>query len=140
MPAWIDTHCHLDAPEFSADAAGVRERAAAAGVVHCILPAVEVGNFAALDSRRAKTLMSFLPAYLLERSARWIVFTATASIRAILSAMGAHCLEVGAADGACVAGGADEWGRYYSNDPRVMAGFLPSARRIPKLWRSCRGD
>jgi hypothetical protein len=95
---------------------------------------VEVGNFAALDSRRAKVLMSFLPAHLLERSARWIVFTATASIRGILSAMGARCLEVGAADGACVAGGADEWGRYYSNDPRVMAGFLPSARRIPALW------
>lgn len=48
MPAWIDTHCHLDAPEFSADAAAVRERAAAAGVVHCVLPAVEVGNFTAV--------------------------------------------------------------------------------------------
>ncbi|MDB5872914.1 MAG: deoxyribonuclease protein-like protein [Ramlibacter sp.] len=48
MPAWIDTHCHLDAAEFSADAAGVRARAAAGGVVHCVLPAVEVGNFAAV--------------------------------------------------------------------------------------------
>ena len=48
MPAWIDTHCHLDAPEFSADADAVRERAAAAGVVHCVLPAVEVGNFEAV--------------------------------------------------------------------------------------------
>ncbi|MDB5882585.1 MAG: deoxyribonuclease protein-like protein [Ramlibacter sp.] len=46
MPAWIDTHCHLDAQEFRGDVAGVRERAAAAGVSHCILPAVEVGNFA----------------------------------------------------------------------------------------------
>ena len=101
---------------------------------------VEVGNFAALDSRRAKILMSFMPAYFLERAARWIVFTATTSIRGILSAMGGRCMEVGAADGACVAGGADEWGRYYSNDPRVMAGFLPSARRIPALWRSHHGD
>lgn len=48
MPAWIDTHCHLDAPEFSADRAAVRERAAAAGVVHCVLPAVEAGNFTAV--------------------------------------------------------------------------------------------
>src|SRR5688572_9828604 len=101
---------------------------------------VEVGNFAALDSRRARMLMSFLPAYFLERSARWIVFTATASIRAILSAMGGRCMEVGTADDARVAGGADEWGRYYSKDPRVMAGFLPSARRIPALWRSHHGD
>ena len=48
MPAWIDTHCHLDAAEFSADAAAVRSRAAAQGVFHCVLPAVEVGNFAAV--------------------------------------------------------------------------------------------
>ena len=41
MPAWIDTHCHLDAPEFSADADAVRERAAVAGVVHCVVPAVD---------------------------------------------------------------------------------------------------
>ena len=101
---------------------------------------VEVGNFAALDSRRAGVLMSFMPAYFLEGSARWLVFTATASIRRILCAMGGRCVEVGSADGACVSGGADEWGRYYSADPRVMAGFLPSARRIPALWRTHHGD
>ena len=48
MTAWIDTHCHLDAAEFSADSADVRARAASQGVVHCVLPAVEVGNFAAV--------------------------------------------------------------------------------------------
>jgi TatD DNase family protein len=48
MPAWIDTHCHLDAAEFSADVEEVRARAAAAGVAHCIVPAVEVGNFDAV--------------------------------------------------------------------------------------------
>lgn len=101
---------------------------------------VEIGNFAAVDSRRAKILMSFMPEFFLALPARWIVFTATASIRALLTAMGGHCLELGAADGSCVAGGADEWGRYYSNDPRVMAGFLPAARRIPALWRSRHGD
>jgi hypothetical protein len=101
---------------------------------------VEVGNFAALDSRRARILMSFMPAFFLEQSARWIVFTATASIRGILAGLGGHCIEVSAADGARVAGGADEWGRYYSQDPRVMAGYLPSARRIPALWRSRHGN
>ena len=48
MPAWIDTHCHLDAAEFSADTDAVRARATAGGVVHCVLPAVEVANFAAV--------------------------------------------------------------------------------------------
>ncbi len=45
MPTWIDTHCHLDAPEFDADRAQVRERAQAAGVAHCILPAVAADHF-----------------------------------------------------------------------------------------------
>jgi TatD DNase family protein len=48
MAAWIDTHCHLDAPEFAADRTEVRERARHAGVTHCVLPAVEVGNFDAV--------------------------------------------------------------------------------------------
>ncbi|MES2243567.1 MAG: TatD family hydrolase [Pseudomonadota bacterium] len=45
MPHWIDTHCHLDAPEFDRDRAAVRARATAAGVVHCVLPAVGVFDF-----------------------------------------------------------------------------------------------
>lgn len=48
MPAWIDTHCHLDAPEFAADVQAVRARAAAGGVLHCVLPAVEVADFGAV--------------------------------------------------------------------------------------------
>lgn len=48
MTFWIDTHCHLDAREFSPDVAAVRARAAANGVAHCVLPAVEVGNFDAV--------------------------------------------------------------------------------------------
>lgn len=45
---WIDTHCHLDAPEFGADADAVRARAAAVGVVHCVLPAVAAADFDAV--------------------------------------------------------------------------------------------
>lgn len=48
MAPWIDTHCHLDAAEFGPDRAAVRDRAAAAGVSHCVLPAVEVANFQAV--------------------------------------------------------------------------------------------
>ncbi len=42
---WIDTHCHLDAPEFANDLAAVRQRARTAGVVHCVLPAVRAQDF-----------------------------------------------------------------------------------------------
>jgi TatD DNase family protein len=48
MTPWIDTHCHLDAGEFSRDRAAVRARAAREGVGHCVLPAVEVANFGAV--------------------------------------------------------------------------------------------
>jgi TatD DNase family protein len=47
MTGWIDTHCHLDAPEFAADVAEVRERARRRGVVHCVLPAVQAAHFEA---------------------------------------------------------------------------------------------
>ncbi|MBP8874289.1 MAG: TatD family hydrolase, partial [Polaromonas sp.] len=42
---WIDTHCHLDAPEFSGDYAQVRTQAAANNVAHCIIPAVHPDTF-----------------------------------------------------------------------------------------------
>jgi TatD DNase family protein len=44
--AWIDTHCHLDAPEFGPDRAAVRARAREAGVRHCVIPAVQAADFA----------------------------------------------------------------------------------------------
>lgn len=43
--AWIDTHCHLDAAEFDADRETVREQARAAGVQHCVIPAVARANW-----------------------------------------------------------------------------------------------
>jgi len=48
MKGWIDTHCHLDAPEFLGLHLPVRQRAASLGLVHCVLPAVEVANFDAV--------------------------------------------------------------------------------------------
>ncbi len=46
MPLWIDTHCHLDAPEFAADRSAVRAQAAAQDVALCVIPAVEVKSLA----------------------------------------------------------------------------------------------
>lgn len=45
MTFWIDTHCHLDAAEFDADRSAVRAAGRAAGVAHCVIPAVERGNW-----------------------------------------------------------------------------------------------
>jgi len=45
---WIDTHYHLDAAEFAPDRLAVRRAARALGVSQCLIPAVEVANFAAV--------------------------------------------------------------------------------------------
>lgn len=45
---WIDTHCHLDAPEFGPEherAVAAREQARTRGVGLCVIPAVERGNW-----------------------------------------------------------------------------------------------
>jgi TatD DNase family protein len=46
MASFVDTHCHLDAPEFGAEMPAIRARAAARGVALCVIPAVAVSNFA----------------------------------------------------------------------------------------------
>ena len=47
---WIDSHCHLDAPEFSEDRAAVFKRAQDVGVTWCVMPAVQAKDFAALQA------------------------------------------------------------------------------------------
>lgn len=52
---WIDSHCHLDAPELAADIVAVRDLARRRGVAHCVIPAVDAHNFDAVR-RLAHTL------------------------------------------------------------------------------------
>jgi len=92
---------------------------------------VEVGNLAGANCRAAMRMVALLPGYLLSRDYRWIVFTATSTVRGILESFGAPLVELARADGARVAGSPDLWGRYYEKDPRVLAGYLPASRRIP---------
>lgn len=48
MAAFVDTHCHLDAPEFARDTMDVRARAHRAGVRHCVIPGVAAAQFDAV--------------------------------------------------------------------------------------------
>lgn len=48
MSTWIDTHCHLDAAEFTGDRDVVRAAAQAAGVGHLVIPAVERSHWRAV--------------------------------------------------------------------------------------------
>ncbi|GAB3452291.1 TatD family hydrolase [Massilia terrae] len=42
---WIDTHCHLDAAEFGAQALDIAQRAGEAGVAMIVIPAVDRSDF-----------------------------------------------------------------------------------------------
>ena len=92
---------------------------------------VEVGNLAGANCRAAMRMVASLPGYLLARDYRWIVFTATSAVRAILQGFDAPLVELARADGSRVTNSPDRWGRYYENDPRVLAGYLPDSRWIP---------
>ncbi len=91
---------------------------------------IEIGNLAGRNCRAAMRMVAQLPAYLLAQDYRWIVFTATRTVRDILLGFGAPLVELAHADRARVAGGRDDWGTYYETDPRVCAGYLPESRRI----------
>ena len=55
MPLWIDTHCHLDAPEFDADRDAVLARAHSRGVSCLVLPAVTADHFEPLRRLAERT-------------------------------------------------------------------------------------
>lgn len=46
MAVFVDTHCHLDAPEFEGEMPAIRARAAQRNVALCVIPAVAAANFA----------------------------------------------------------------------------------------------
>jgi hypothetical protein len=86
---------------------------------------VEVGNLAGVSCRAAMRLVLALPRLLISRGQRWIVFTATDRVRSLLAGYGAPLMELAPARASRVSGLADDWGRYYETDPRVMVGHLP---------------
>lgn len=59
MPCWIDTHCHLDAPEFAPDVDAVRAQARAQGVQHLVIPAVEVVHAEAVQALAQRHVDSY---------------------------------------------------------------------------------
>ena len=79
MAFWIDTHCHLDALQLSQDVAAIRARARQQGVVHCVLPAVGVGNFEVVRSLAHR----FEDSYALGIHPLWVAQAQDADLQAL---------------------------------------------------------
>lgn len=62
MTPLVDTHCHLDGPEFAADRDAVIARARAAGVAHQVIPAIDRDSWDAIEALTA-THRDLHPAY-----------------------------------------------------------------------------
>jgi hypothetical protein len=90
----------------------------------------EVGNFACRDFPTAMDLIGLLTDFLLARQHRWVVFTATSTVRSIMRHLGVTLTEVARADKSRVVTTTDDWGSYYSSDPRVMLGYVPAYRGL----------
>jgi TatD DNase family protein len=85
-PGWVDTHCHLDAPEFAPDRDAVIGRARAAGVVQCVLPAVAAAHF---DGVRALAHRHGF-AYALGIHPLWVASSDEADLDRLRDALHAH--------------------------------------------------
>jgi hypothetical protein len=88
----------------------------------------EIGNFACRDCASAIRMVGILATFLLDQRHRWVVFTATSTVRGIMRKIGIRLAEIAHAEPSRVAITADDWGRYYLSDPKVMLGHVPSYR------------
>ncbi|HEY0682216.1 MAG TPA: thermostable hemolysin [Steroidobacter sp.] len=96
---------------------------------------VEVGNLAGVNCRSAMRLVLDLPRILLDRGHRWIVFTATDTVRELLTSYHAPLLDLAVATAVRAQNTGDDWGRYYDRHPRVMAGYLPDGLSLHRRHR-----
>jgi hypothetical protein len=89
---------------------------------------VEIGNLAA--SRRAASIRLFtlLSALLDQAGYRWIVFTATPCVQALVASMGFSLQCIGEARAERIDAG-DNWGSYYETRPQVMVGSIDETMR-----------
>ena len=87
---------------------------------------VEVGNLAASSIGMARALIPLLARHLDRLGYEWVVFTATRELRNTFARLGLHPVALAPADPARLHERGD-WGRYYDNDPVVMAGRISHA-------------
>jgi len=85
---------------------------------------VEVGNLASAAKGCGGRFLLTLRRHLLERHYRWVVFTATRQVRAILAHFAFEARVLAPAAPSRLPDAGVGWGTYYAHDPNVMAGYI----------------
>jgi hypothetical protein len=85
---------------------------------------VEVGNLASVPPGFARSFVPALGRYLFERDYRWVVFTATREVRALLRRLCFKAYSLAPATPARLPDRGASWGSYYTHKPSVMAGRI----------------
>lgn len=98
---------------------------------------VEIGNLAASSRRGGQLLIALLIETLHADGFRWLVFTATRRVRALVLELGFPLRVLASADPRRLGEAGAGWGRYYDAEPLLMAGDLTLGsarlRRHPTL-------
>jgi hypothetical protein len=115
VPLFLEQY--LDAPVEAAVASAMRQPVERAQVV-------EIGNLATSSRRAGQVLITLLIEALRGAGFRWLVFTATRQVRALVQDLGFALDTLAAAEPARLGGASAAWGRYYETEPWVMAGDL----------------
>lgn len=106
---------YLDAPAESALAGRMAVPVARSGVA-------EVGNFAAISSGSARALIPQMTHALHHAGVRWVLFTATLSLRNSFDRLQLRPLALAPALQSRLCDDATDWGSYYATQPQVLCG------------------
>lgn len=100
---------------------------------------VEVGNLAATAPGAARSVILRLAELLDSLELAWVAFTATQALLNSFARLGVDLVPITGADPLRLPDRGESWGRYYLNNPRVIAASIPAGvRRLRSIARSLR--
>ncbi len=91
---------------------------------------VEIGNLASIDRNASLRLFRFLATYLIEQGFEWACFTGGETLRRIFALIGIETVSLGKASQERLPAGDRHWGRYYDDNPCILAGRVDSGRSL----------
>jgi len=92
---------------------------------------VEIGNLVSTQKGASQLLFLLLTALLYRCDYQWVVFTGTPAVVKGLERLGFKLDKLGAADPAMLKNSnLSDWGSYYQNRPRVVAGDVPAGMKV----------